>query len=281
MDFNLECPVCYLPFTDEDRRPLMLECGHSFCSWCIGNVIEIYNHCPTCRREIDQELEDIPVNHSLLQIVNLRNSTETNSSTNDRIKSEDELQNKCLLHETETIQYYCKIYNFWLCQQCIIVHTDHEADENISTTPCHISVDEALSDMKTKYHRINLDNIRKMKRKMESVDYWKDNIKRIREDLDQIVNDSTKRVEKQENILNKTEMMEKLIENHKKYIIDLQVKFTQINKEVNDVNTVDDWMKIHEKLCNKVVRRNIYERSAKIKSLNKEVCSFLPKTNFP
>jgi uncharacterized membrane protein YgcG len=35
------------------RKPLVLRCGHSFCSPCIGEWVKAHTTCPVCRRDID------------------------------------------------------------------------------------------------------------------------------------------------------------------------------------------------------------------------------------
>ena len=35
------------------RRPLVLRCGHSFCSSCISEWVKAHTTCPVCRRDID------------------------------------------------------------------------------------------------------------------------------------------------------------------------------------------------------------------------------------
>lgn len=45
-----DCPVCFTPFDNTERRPRTLPCGHTFCTLCI-NEVEKRNRvqCPTCR----------------------------------------------------------------------------------------------------------------------------------------------------------------------------------------------------------------------------------------
>ena len=44
----MDCDVCFQPFTIRGSQiPKVLECGHTFCSKCIGFF---NNQCATCRR---------------------------------------------------------------------------------------------------------------------------------------------------------------------------------------------------------------------------------------
>jgi hypothetical protein len=40
------------------RRPLVLRCGHSFCTICISEWVKGHTTCPVCRRDIDASDED-------------------------------------------------------------------------------------------------------------------------------------------------------------------------------------------------------------------------------
>ncbi|XP_068227204.1 uncharacterized protein [Palaemon carinicauda] len=70
---TVDCKVCYNPYNTEDRRPLFLPCGHTFCSRCITNYIKedmpVFV-CYTCRAEHSVSANtEFPVNFELESIL--------------------------------------------------------------------------------------------------------------------------------------------------------------------------------------------------------------------
>lgn len=55
------CPICWRDFTAQ-TEPLLISCGHSFCSDC---VTSISNRCPVCRGRVQMSYK-IVKNFSLL-----------------------------------------------------------------------------------------------------------------------------------------------------------------------------------------------------------------------
>ncbi|XP_028648098.1 RING finger protein 208 [Erpetoichthys calabaricus] len=60
---DMECGVCYLPYSRSGREPRLLHCGHTFCTPCLCCVSQerkgaLTLTCPLCRRVtcIGQEL---------------------------------------------------------------------------------------------------------------------------------------------------------------------------------------------------------------------------------
>ena len=68
--FVFECSICIQNYTSEERKPKSLPCGHTLCASCItdihsGEVIV----CPMCKQEHQISLDKIPINFSLLTII--------------------------------------------------------------------------------------------------------------------------------------------------------------------------------------------------------------------
>mmetsp|Transcript_8611 Transcript_8611/g.16886 ORF Transcript_8611/g.16886 Transcript_8611/m.16886 type:complete len:336 (+) Transcript_8611:700-1707(+) len=63
---HLKCVICFEKYDAEARRPLMLQCGHSFCKDCL---VRIDNHvaitCPSCRLDDHRSIDRLPVNYAL------------------------------------------------------------------------------------------------------------------------------------------------------------------------------------------------------------------------
>ncbi|XP_043926842.1 RING finger protein 227-like [Protopterus annectens] len=52
---ELDCGICYLPYTRSNRPPRRLHCGHSFCEECLRKLVWTDNgqanlYCPLCRQ---------------------------------------------------------------------------------------------------------------------------------------------------------------------------------------------------------------------------------------
>lgn len=47
----MECTSCYELYNEHEYMPLNLECGHTFCKTCIGDILKncIKLECPVCR----------------------------------------------------------------------------------------------------------------------------------------------------------------------------------------------------------------------------------------
>jgi hypothetical protein len=50
----LDCPICLEQYDDaDDRTPIILECGHTFCRTCVTAIYGgLHCHCPNCRKYI-------------------------------------------------------------------------------------------------------------------------------------------------------------------------------------------------------------------------------------
>lgn len=63
----LSCPICYNMFNETGNRPISLGCGHTVCKSCLTNLHQ--KRCPFDQSVISRDLEDLPVNFALLQLV--------------------------------------------------------------------------------------------------------------------------------------------------------------------------------------------------------------------
>jgi hypothetical protein len=66
---NLACPVCFLLFED----PIILTCGHSFCTSCFYSFSCVKRECPTCRSSFSKNF--VPAkNYSLCDSISFFNT---------------------------------------------------------------------------------------------------------------------------------------------------------------------------------------------------------------
>ncbi|XP_064110980.1 tripartite motif-containing protein 72-like isoform X2 [Macrobrachium nipponense] len=70
MEEATTCAVCSEEYSSGKRDPLILQCGHTFCRSCIGNIKDSKKHfCPTCRDAIAEDTyERLPMNFSILSL---------------------------------------------------------------------------------------------------------------------------------------------------------------------------------------------------------------------
>ena len=63
----LSCPVCYNVFNETQNKPISLACGHTVCRSCLCKLQQ--RKCPFDQSLISRDVEDLPVNFALLQLV--------------------------------------------------------------------------------------------------------------------------------------------------------------------------------------------------------------------
>ena len=79
MDNFLSCTLCMNKFDTQSHLPLILQCGHTFCSTCISNIIEHFKReqsfpflpCPLDNSIGSQHLDIsfIPVNKVIIDMI--------------------------------------------------------------------------------------------------------------------------------------------------------------------------------------------------------------------
>lgn len=63
----LLCPICTQTFEETVRRPISLGCGHTVCKMCLNKLHR--KACPFDQTTISTDIEQLPVNTALLQLV--------------------------------------------------------------------------------------------------------------------------------------------------------------------------------------------------------------------
>ena len=87
----MDCDVCFLPFaTSGPREPKVLECGHTFCSNCVGLL---NNLCATCR----QGFRTTKTNFILIQL--LSGNADNVPSRNEQLPERSTAQIECEIEE--------------------------------------------------------------------------------------------------------------------------------------------------------------------------------------
>lgn len=69
----LSCSICIRQYDTYTIQPKIAPCGHTSCSLCLKSIIQPKQKltCPFCRQtfSIKQGIEGLPLNYSLLQII--------------------------------------------------------------------------------------------------------------------------------------------------------------------------------------------------------------------
>lgn len=100
------CSVCFEEYNQEVRVPLMLSCGHTFCSGCLLQIPTPMK-CPHCRVEEKRALSELPKNILVYQI-------QAQLSPSDI--------HMCAHPDP---YFYCKLCKYPLCVDCVVQHSSH------------------------------------------------------------------------------------------------------------------------------------------------------------
>ena len=107
-DSYLTCGVCDEKYNESKNIPLVLACGHTFCSPCITRIYSSKIRCPLCNKDDPRAIKDIPRNYIISEVVfNISQST---------FQPQDWA---CKFHPKEQISYFCKLKKSFLCDECL------------------------------------------------------------------------------------------------------------------------------------------------------------------
>ncbi|XP_071947869.1 uncharacterized protein [Antedon mediterranea] len=70
----LSCPICYTVFNETVHKPISLACGHTMCKKCLATLCK--KQCPFDQAMIQRDVDELPVNFALLQLVGIEISLE-------------------------------------------------------------------------------------------------------------------------------------------------------------------------------------------------------------
>jgi len=67
----LDCQICLEDYNIHDRKPLVLDCGHSICQECCRKLFSnTRKKCPFDNKELIRRMDQYPVNWSYIDIIN-------------------------------------------------------------------------------------------------------------------------------------------------------------------------------------------------------------------
>ena len=123
----MECEVWMIEFDEEERKPLFLPCGHTFCYIWLNAIqdSDLEFSWPSCQIPIKSQIDDLPVNFSLLN-VKLSNISDNQSL---RSNSEDSHSSDfCNIHPSKKIKFWCQDWSVSFWSKCIDRHTGHNIE---------------------------------------------------------------------------------------------------------------------------------------------------------
>ncbi|XP_018010135.1 E3 ubiquitin-protein ligase TRIM7 [Hyalella azteca] len=106
---TLECEVCYKEYNFGNRKPLCLQCGHSFCFSCVSSLPDCFGtiNCPKCKKGTLQPIDKMLVVHSLIPSENKARQRTTSLQS----------QAPCP-HEGKALDYLCVDCMELVCFTC-------------------------------------------------------------------------------------------------------------------------------------------------------------------
>eukprot|EP00252_Welwitschia_mirabilis_P017854 TRINITY_DN3975_c0_g1_i1.p1 TRINITY_DN3975_c0_g1~~TRINITY_DN3975_c0_g1_i1.p1 ORF type:complete len:1637 (-),score=359.35 TRINITY_DN3975_c0_g1_i1:440-5350(-) len=95
------CTVCQITYNEEERVPMMLQCGHSFCKECLSHMfsesVDDTLQCPRCRQlsKVGNSVEGLRKNFAVLQFIQREYSNSNVSDSLHDDESEDDFELDC------------------------------------------------------------------------------------------------------------------------------------------------------------------------------------------
>ena len=129
MDQIFECGICFKAYNHNDKKPLSLPCGHSFCFECCK---QLYKHnqikCPYDKIVHHIIPENLPVNYTVLTALPMGVSVQATGSNDDPNSAQTPSVRYCDIHPSKKVKFYCKNCKIMFCSKCILKHTEMKHD---------------------------------------------------------------------------------------------------------------------------------------------------------
>ncbi|KAK8752601.1 hypothetical protein OTU49_006481, partial [Cherax quadricarinatus] len=169
---ELSCSVCDEGYADA-RTPRNLSCGHTYCTFCLQQVIAKDRRCPECRLLFTcTSATDLPVNYPLLRLAR-GNLPSVSPSTEPLLPGKELDAGKCTAHEAP-MYFWCDTCQKFVCRDCLVL--DHKAEP---LGNCRIlSISQATE-------KIKITQLEKSTAKGQSLRVFKDGISNFISKLDE------------------------------------------------------------------------------------------------
>ncbi|KAK4873000.1 hypothetical protein RN001_015029 [Aquatica leii] len=106
----LSCPVCCNEFDVLLRSPISLGCGHTICKACLSNLHR--KQCPFDQTTISIDIDSLPVNSALLQLVGTTNKPDNDDCVDVKVVPKENLSHyMCAKKCVEELAVYLKPFS--------------------------------------------------------------------------------------------------------------------------------------------------------------------------
>lgn len=137
----LKCDRCQNSYDLENRQPLIMpDCGHSYCEYCVAEILTSEKRCPnnSCGRAVEtKDLDRFYKNQQLLTILeNAKHFKYTGGGGEDHSQFARAMEGSlgehghftsCVRHIDKRVEYFCKTCSDTVCARCIFdEHNGHE-----------------------------------------------------------------------------------------------------------------------------------------------------------
>ncbi|XP_018417672.1 PREDICTED: nuclear factor 7, brain-like [Nanorana parkeri] len=223
---ELNCSVCQNVYED----PVMLRCGHNFCSTCIGKVLTAQEgsgmySCPQCRMQFEER-------PTLQRNIVLRNIAERFRSAHLEEPTTSLENRKCSKHK-RILEYFCYEDSVCICVSCRLdgIHKGHQVEP----------IEEAFEKKREKWRNV-LEELSSQKdeatRRIQTLLSHKDKVMRNAANTKDKVMDMFRNIKKkldvlEERILNEVYKQEEETSNSiTKLIQNLEVNIDSISEKI-------------------------------------------------
>ena len=125
-----ECGICFKPYNHNEKKPLTLPCGHSFCYECIRKLNQHgVIKCPYDKRQHSVQPEALPVNYQVLTGLPMISAApaQPESQGPDRGDAAPTANIAyCGTHPSKKVKFYCLNDKEMFCSKCILKHTQQK-----------------------------------------------------------------------------------------------------------------------------------------------------------
>ncbi|XP_042228170.1 tripartite motif-containing protein 2-like isoform X2 [Homarus americanus] len=121
----LDCKVCWIRYNTDDRRPRILDCGHTFCTKClVTSAGKKTLRCPSCRTSYKiNSVSSVSIN------INIEDFLESTGL----LASPQSTAGICAEHPDYPLFFYCLQHQVWMCYMCKnLNHPDIDSCDVIS-----------------------------------------------------------------------------------------------------------------------------------------------------
>jgi len=70
---TFECQICFEEYNNDDKKPMVLDCGHTICNSCLMSILSTnqvrLRKCPFDNKELKRNANEYPVNWSYIDVI--------------------------------------------------------------------------------------------------------------------------------------------------------------------------------------------------------------------